>query len=119
MKKVALESEILREVCEWLQKRRFFFWRNNNVPMFGRSNDGQMRYRAMPKFAMRGVADIIVIHRGKFIAIEVKRPGAPGGNPESVKAQKEFAERVRMNGGFYHTVHSSTEAETIPQLQLL
>lgn len=75
MENKILEKDIQRQICEWLELKKFFFWRSNNIPVFGRSNDGTKRFRALPKYTPRGLPDIIVICAGKFYAIEVKRPG--------------------------------------------
>lgn len=96
-----LEKDIQRKVCDYLHNHGFFFWRSNNIPVWGRSNDGKMRWRAMPKYSRRGVADIIVLHQGKFIGLEIKRPG------EKLKPdQEKFAEDVERNGGIYWIISS-------------
>jgi hypothetical protein len=105
-KKPPLESEILREICEALQEKGIFFWRTNNMPSLGRFGvDGKARFRAMPKFAAKGVADILCVHNGHFIALEVKRPGGKL-RPE----QAEWGTRVVVNGGYYYRVDSKEAA---------
>lgn len=52
----------------------------------------------------RGVSDIVGIHAGRFLAIEVKHPGwrAPGPTAKSYrhyKEQQDFLQHVRDNGG--------------------
>lgn len=104
--KPPLESEILRDICERLQERGAFFWRANNMPSLGRfAVDGKHRFRAMPKFSAKGVADILCVHDGRFIALEVKRPGVKL-RPE----QAEWGARVVMNGGEYVKVCDASEA---------
>lgn len=104
--KPPLESEVQRDICEALDKGGFFFWRSNNMPSLGRFGvDGKARFRAMPKYAAKGVADILCIHNGKFYALEVKRPGAKL-RPE----QGEWGARVVLNGGIYAKVCSVQEA---------
>jgi hypothetical protein len=109
-----LEKDIQRGICDWLALKGFFFWRSNNTPVFsasGRNNDGAMRFRALPKYTPRGLPDIIVVHRGKFIALEVKRPGA------KLRAeQAEFGCKVVVAGGEYHKVCSLEDVRTIPSL---
>ena len=68
-----LEKDIQREICDWLQESGFFFWRNNTVPVFQRDKYGA-RFRKLPKYTPAGLPDIIVIHNGKFISLEVKVP---------------------------------------------
>lgn len=106
-----LEKDILREICEWLALKNYFFWRSNNVPVYGQSHDGKYRFRALPKYTPRGLPDIIIIHRGSFIALEVKRPDALQ-RPE----QKEWGDKCIINGGYYYLVHSLEEVKRIPLL---
>ncbi len=105
---IPLEKDIQREICEWLNDEGYFFWRSNNIPVFGQSNDGKRRFRSLPKFTPRGLPDIMVISRGKFIAIEVKRPGAFL-RPE----QAEFGTRLIKNGGNYYTVFCLDDVKMI------
>lgn len=105
-KTLPLEKDIQRKICEWLKSENIFFWRANNIPVFGMNNGGKMVHRAMPKFALKGVPDIICIQRGVFIALEVKRPGA-----KLRYEQEEFKERCEDAGGVYRVVHSLEELE--------
>lgn len=95
------ESEILAEICEWLCAQEYFFWRTNNMPVFGRNNAGKMTFRSMPKFSLKGVPDIILLYRGHFIGLEVKRPSGKL-RPEQIT----FRERVIANGGNFFMVTS-------------
>ncbi len=105
--KKVLEKDIQREICDWLHESGYFFWRSNNIPVFGRSNDGVSRFRALPKYTPKGLPDIICIHKGKFIGIEVKRPKVFTIRPEQV----EMGEKIIKNGGYYFTVFSANEAK--------
>ncbi len=98
------ESEIVREICDFLHVRGFFFWRQNNIPVF---SDG--RFRAMPKYARHGLPDIFVISYGEIHALEVKRPGNRATSRLSVNQAKFGADLVGA-GGFYHVVRSVQEA---------
>lgn len=107
--KPPLESVILREICEAMQDRGYFFWRANNMPSLGRFGvEGKARFRAMPKFSAKGVADILCIHNGKFYGLEVKRPGQKL-RPE----QASWGSRVVMAGGVYSRVCSVEETLAI------
>jgi len=106
----ALESVIQRDICDWLEQGGYFFWRSNNVPVFAMSNDGVRRFRSLPKHTPRGLPDIIVIQAGKFIALEVKRPGAKL-RPE----QADFGLRAIKAGGSYHVVHSVDELKELKE----
>jgi hypothetical protein len=105
---VPLEKDIQRAICDYLFVNGYFFWRSNNIPVFGRSNDGQKRFRALPKYTPKGLPDIIVIRGGRFIALEVKRPDC-----ELRPEQKEFREKCYLNGGDYYVVHSVDELTKI------
>lgn len=73
MKNKPLEKDIQNLICEYLELKRYFFWRVNNIPVY---NAQTKSFRAMPKYARKGVPDIIVILLGgKFLGIEVKREG--------------------------------------------
>lgn len=109
-----LEKDIQRAICDWLALGNYFFWRSNNTPVYGasgRNHDGAMRFRALPKYTPRGLPDIIVIHRGKFVALEVKRPGQKL-RPE----QADFGMRTVVAGGEYHKVCSLKDVLAIKSL---
>jgi hypothetical protein len=99
-----LEKDIQRAICEYLEFKKYFFWRSNNIPVFGENNAGHRTFRALPKYTPRGLPDIILVHKGKFVAIEVKRPSAKL-RPE----QEEFALRCITNGVEYWKVTSLGE----------
>ncbi len=66
-----LEKEIQLAICDYLALKKYFFWRQNTSPIFDKASGF---YRPLPKYAMRGVSDIILIGKGGFIVfIEVKR----------------------------------------------
>lgn len=107
--KTKLESEILKEICEWLFSNGYFFWRANNTPQLGRFGaNGEVRFRSLPKYTPRGVPDIICLHKGKFIGLEVKRPGM-----QLSTHQVGFGVRVALAGGKYEVVHSLEEVAII------
>lgn len=106
------EASIQRAILDWLHIKKFFFWRSNNIPVFGTNNAGQRTFRAMPKYSLKGIPDIIVLHRGKFIGLEVKRPLARL-SPEQI----EFATNCGINGGVYYKVESLEDVLLIPELQ--
>lgn len=87
------ETEIQRSICDYLALRKHFFWRNNNTPIY---DPTRKVFRAMPKYTMRGIPDIIVIANGHFYGIEVKRHGAA-----LSKHQMKFAELCKKHNGTY------------------
>lgn len=74
MKKTAplLEKVYQLAICKYLEKKKYFFFRNNNTPIFDAT---RKVFRRMPAYAMKGVPDIVVFHKSKVIFLEVKRPG--------------------------------------------
>ena len=66
-----LEKEIQLAICDYLALKHYFFWRQNTSPIFDKASGF---YRPLPKYAMRGVSDIILIGKKGFVVfIEVKR----------------------------------------------
>lgn len=111
---IPLEKEIQNNICEWLHFNKYFFWRSNNIPVFGRNNGGKMTFRAMPKYSPKGLPDIIVVHKGKFVGIEVKR------EEKSVIREDQliFGANLQRNGGAYYIVHSLDQVLDIKELKL-
>lgn len=106
--KTPLEKDTMREICEFLQDNYYFFWRSNNIPVFGKNNGGKMTFRALPKFTPRGLPDIIVVRNASFIAIEVKRIGA-----KLRPAQEDFKIKCNAHGGIYIVAYSCKDVELI------
>ena len=104
------ESDILRECCQYLQNRGFFFWRINNIPVHGRTRS---------KFQPLGLPDIMMLKNGFFFAIEVKRPKGneterePNGRMIRERklspSQSEWATRCVFEDGNFAVVHSVQE----------
>ncbi len=100
-----LEKDVQRTICEWLEVNKYFFWRSNNIPVFSRNNAGKMAFRSLGKYTPRGIPDIILIIRGLFIGVEVKREGVKTLREE----QETFKYNIENNGGRYWVVHSIEE----------
>lgn len=94
-----LEKEIQLAICDYLAFKKYFFWRQNTTPVWeGGENP---RFRAMPKYSLKGIPDIILVKEGKFIGLEVKQPkGKQSDN------QRVFQEKLEKAGGFYYIVTS-------------
>lgn len=92
------ESAILAAICEYLEYKHYFFFRLNNIPVFDAT---QKRFRALPKYAMKGVADIFIGHRGRCSFVEVKRPAGVL-SPE----QKKFEKGLTAVGLNYYVARS-------------
>jgi len=95
------EDDLQRAVVLHLRARGVpglvFFHVPNGMRLGGKTNA-----RGVPLQALRakglgvqpGVSDLILLHRGRFFALELK---APGGRP--TEAQLEFASNVNAAGG--------------------
>lgn len=93
-----MESDIVRTICDYLELKRHFFWRNNNIPVYDTKREA---YRAMPKYTPKGLPDIILIKDGRFVGIEVKN--AKG---KLSPHQEVFSARCKQYGALYHVVRS-------------
>lgn len=91
---VPTEQDILRAILDYLIRiKHIYCWRNNSGAMV--KDDHFVR------FGKVGSADILgVLPDGKFLAIEVKRPGG-----KTTPAQDDFLALVRKNGGVAIVAH--------------
>jgi hypothetical protein len=85
--RVRTEAEITKEVREYLKQCNIFHYK---------------QWQGLG--SMHGISDIIGIYKGKYLAIEVKRPGS---NPTD--KQQAFLEQVYREGGLAVCVHSWEE----------
>jgi hypothetical protein len=97
------ESDIVSSICDYLALRKHFFWRQNTGGMY---REG--RFFSLPKYAMRGVSDIIVVHTGRPYFLEVKRPKSYQ-SPD----QKEFQKRAEAAGAYYAVVRSIEDVQAL------
>ena len=100
-----LEKDIQSSICEYLEileaQGKIMFWRQNTAPTVNKNKGGEWSFRKMPKFTKKGVPDIIMIVKGKFIGLEVKtKKGVQS------QDQKDFQALVEKNQGEYHVVRS-------------
>lgn len=93
-----LEKEIQLAICDYLAMKKHFFWRQNTNGMY---DPTKKVFRAMPKYSMNGVPDIIVVKDGYFIGLEVKRKGS-----KQSQGQKDFEKLCKEAGGEYYVVSS-------------
>lgn len=85
------ESDIQRQILDYLRHRKVFAWRNNTRTVF-------VAGRPL-KFGIIGGGDIIgIMPGGRFLSIEVK---APGGNTakKRAEAQGQFKATINESGG--------------------
>jgi hypothetical protein len=98
-KKPIKETDIQKEILDWLTAQGIFCWRNNTQGTW----DAALKMYRKPggKHAMKGVSDILGIMpsrypvlAGKILTIEVKKPGG-----KISEAQALFLGKVNSEGG--------------------
>lgn len=88
--------------------RKHFVVRLNNIRAFNRSADGLIRMRRLPKGAVRGLADITVVHVGRPYFLEVKRVGAYQSDEQTA-----FQKRAEEAGAMYSVVRSLEDVQRL------
>ncbi len=87
-----LESAIVKDICNYLKTLdKCFFWKEHGG-MYGTA----------------GLPDIIVCYKGKFLALEVKRPGG-----KLTKLQEKTIKDIKAAGGKACIVTSVEEVREI------
>lgn len=123
------EGEVQSAVIDFLDfyesTGRLWYNRFNNLPVFDKSTG---RCRSMGKGAKRGIADILVLLRGKALWLEIKRPERKVlrkdgtwqvlGKGYQSKEQKVFEEQVTRQGAKYALVYSVADAQKIIEEEL-
>ena len=103
-----LEKVIQNEICEYLESKKHFFWRQNNTPIF-QMDKGKARFRRMPKFSMLGIPDIIVLTDGGYaVFLEVKRPSG-----KLSEHQIKFKNKCEEKGCEYYRVTNLNQVKEI------
>ena len=97
------EGEIVNAICEYLALKKRFFYRNNNTPIFDPTRKG---FRAMPKYTMRGIPDIICVNDARYIGIEVKTEKG-----RLSEDQHEFGRSFILAGGKYIVAHGIDDVQ--------
>lgn len=92
------ESEIQSTVCEYLARKKHFFSRINNIPVY---DSKRKVFRALPKYTRKGFPDIMVLWQGYPVFLEIKAPKGRQ-SPE----QKEFQADCEKQGIEYHIIKS-------------
>lgn len=98
----AKETEVQKAILDFLElKKREYnivFWRNNNIPSANIIGGEFKGFRSFPKYAMKGISDIIVIREdGRVVFIEVKREGTK----LISENQKEFKASIEDRAEYY------------------
>jgi hypothetical protein len=100
------ESQIQAAVCDYLSLKKRFFWRQNTTPVYDKTGGF---FRAMPKYALKGIPDVIVITDGGYVCfLEIKRPKAKL-SPD----QEVFRDRCTAIGAEYHIITDVTQLKEL------
>jgi hypothetical protein len=108
-KQEPLEKNIQNAVCEYLQLKKHFFWRQNNTPIAQKDKFGRYFFRKMSKYAMKGIPDIMVITDGGYaVFLEIKRPS------ERLSLDQEiFKKKCEDKGCEYYRITSVDQLQVI------
>lgn len=99
MKIDPLENQIEQQILDYLKAKGIFAWKN---PRAGYYDAKIRRFRKhTSKHAINGVSDIIAVHQGKAIFIEVKKKGGVVSDD-----QKRFIENAQNSGGIAFVARS-------------
>ena len=101
-----LESEIQDSLKEWLELQGALVIRINSGAIKA-TYKGKTRFVKFNKEP--GCADLLICYRGRFISIEVKRPGTTT-EPERALKQEAFRQKVIRAGGAGIKAESIEEA---------
>jgi len=96
-----LEKEIENKILEYLSTLPdCFAWKCNNFGAYSRFR------KANSKHIINGVADILGIYKGRFLAIEVKTKTG-----KTSTEQDQFLENIRIQGGISFVARSLEEVK--------
>lgn len=88
------ESDIQKQILDYLALRHIFHYRNNS----GAFVDSQKHFY---RFGATGSPDIICVINGQYVGIEVKAPNGRQSEP-----QKAFQQSLEQSGGRYILAYS-------------
>lgn len=111
------ETQILNEICTFLEESKYFFWRSNNIPAGGRAFGS---YRSLPKWTPKGLPDIFVVLGGMILGLEVKRGGEENVREKNGRKlregkltleQEQFGISLVLAGGDFACVRSVEDVQ--------
>jgi hypothetical protein len=100
------ETETQAAILDYLRLRGHFCFRVNQIPATFLDRHGERQFRRFPKYAMKGVPDIVLIHEGKFFGVECK---SEKGKLSS--DQVEFERKCVAAGGEYIVARSIDDVQ--------
>lgn len=87
------ENNVVHAICQYLEYRPHFFWRQNSVGVY---DSARQTFRSLPKYAIRGVPDILVLAFHTIVFVECKTDKGV-----QSQAQKDFQMEVESRGYTY------------------
>lgn len=105
MKETDIQAAIITYLGILENQGKIWFSRLNNIPPVNKGTDGKMVFRKLPRGCKKGIPDILIISKGRTIAMEVKTPAG-----KQSKEQKLVEESFKEQGQEYHVVRSLEEA---------
>lgn len=90
------EVDIQRTVCDYLARKKHFFSRINNTPIY--DPVGKF-FRALPKYTLKGFPDVLVLWKGYPVFLEIKTTKGKQ-SPEQI----EFQARCKEQGIEYWVI---------------
>jgi len=100
------EAQIEMSICHYLQVRGFFFWKAPNGGFFD-TKTKRFRKHVNP-YVRNGIPDIILVHKGQFIGLEVKSEKGRLSDD-----QKYFHQEAEKNGAKLFVVRSIDDVEAV------
>ena len=95
------EQDIQRQILDFLRFKGIYCWKNSTVGIFNPKTGGYIPSHA------KGVSDILgILPGGRFLAIEVKRPG---GRPS--EHQVQFLQEINGRRGLAFIAYSVEDVE--------
>lgn len=98
------EASVQNAICEYLFRRRHFFWRSNTTGVY---DSAKKTFRTLSKYAKKGAPDINVIVGGQYYGLEVKDKG------DQSEDQKLFEIGCKIAGGKYYVVRSIDDVQKL------
>ena len=101
IKESVIQAQIIQYLLYLENQGKLFIQRTNNVGLYDQKNRG---YRRTPIGQKKGFPDILVLHKGKFIGIEIKTKTG-----KQTEHQKKMQKMIEKNGGEYYVIRSLNE----------
>jgi hypothetical protein len=106
-RKKSTEQDIQRDICRYLEKQGYLFWRFSPE-----TYNAKLNIHIKHRFVPNGLSDLMVLHPGDtklyptpcLIALEVKKPGG-----KASAGQILMQRRFRLNNHVYEFVKSLQE----------